>query len=214
MGVGGGVGIAGASDGARRQLETTAASLPELAATSEEGYVLTGTMGGMREVLSTPTQEKPGSIHDKGGVYLGPKGLADGAGGRATLRVEVPEFVPGGRHTSSLSIGTPPPAPGFSLSTGTPPLATPTPGTRPPPPTARAASMDASYGHGEAVVPVPTLAAAPLNALSRTLLAQQLPPLQTSPETTRIGTGNHSRSGPKGWRWWQQRVIGTTRRSW
>ena len=150
---------------------------------------MTGTMGGMREVLSTPTQKKPGSIHDKGGVYLGAKGLADGAGGRATLRVEVPEFVPGGKLTSSLSIGTLPPAPGFSLSTGTPPLATPTPGTRPLPPTARAASMDASYGHGEAVVPVPTLAAAPLNVLSRTLLAQQLPPLQTSPETTRIGTG-------------------------
>ena len=48
-----------ASDGARKQLETTAASLSELAATSEEGYVLTGTMGG-REVLSTPPPPPPG----------------------------------------------------------------------------------------------------------------------------------------------------------
>ena len=152
LGVGGGVGVAGASDGARRPLESIAAFLPELAATSKEGYVLTGTMGGMREV---------------------------------------PEFVPGGELTSSLSIGTPPPAPGFSLSTGTPPLAAPTPGTRPPLPTARAASMDASYGHGEAVVPVPTLAVAPLDALSRTLLAQQLPPL---PNFTRDHTDGDGES--------------------
>ena len=50
--------------------------------------MLTGTMGGMREVLSTPPppppQEKTGSIHDKGGIYLGAKGLAAGVGRRAT----------------------------------------------------------------------------------------------------------------------------------
>ena len=177
LGVGGGVGVAGASDGERRQLEVTAASIPELAATSEERYVMTDGMGGTGEVLSAPACDKPGNVHDKGGVTLGTKRLAAGTVGRATFRVEVLEFVPCGRHTSSLSTGTPPPASGFSLSSGTLPLATPTPVTRPPPPTAGATTMDASYGHGEAVVPVPTLAAAPLDALSRTLLAQQLPPL-------------------------------------
>ena len=49
---GGGVGVAGASEGARRQLETTAVSLPELAAASEERYELTDSMGGTSEVLS------------------------------------------------------------------------------------------------------------------------------------------------------------------
>ena len=47
-------------------------------------------------------------------VYLGAKGLAAGAGGRGTLRVEVPEFMPGGELTSSLSTETSPPAPRFS----------------------------------------------------------------------------------------------------
>ena len=94
-------------------------------------------------------------------------------GGRATLKVEVPEFVPGGGGlTSSLSIGTSPPAPAFSLSTGTPPLAAPIPGTQPLLPTATVTSMDASYWRGEVVLPVPCLAAAPLNALSRMVLAQ------------------------------------------
>ena len=195
LGVGGGVGVAGASDGERRQLEVTAASLPELAATSEERYVMTDGMGGTGEVLSAPPCDKPGNVHDKGGVTLGTKRLAAGAVGRATFRVEVPEFVPCGRHTSSLSTGTPPPAPGLSLSSL---LATPTLVTRPPPPTAGATTMDASYGHGEAVVPVPTLAAAPLDALSRTL-AQQLPPLPNF-------TGDHMDGDGESFQEWSERL--------
>ena len=37
--------------------------------------------------------------------------------------------------------------------------------------------MGVCYGHAEAVAPVTTLAVAPLDALSMTLLAQQLPPI-------------------------------------
>ena len=40
LGVGGGVGVAGASDGARRQLKTTAASLTELATTISVGLAV------------------------------------------------------------------------------------------------------------------------------------------------------------------------------
>ena len=54
LGRGGGVGVAGASDGARRQLKTAAAPLPELATTSKDGYVVTDNKGGMGEVLRIP----------------------------------------------------------------------------------------------------------------------------------------------------------------
>ena len=188
MGVGG-VGAGGGSDGAREREETETPlhprSVSETAiaggpaatcATSSERYVLAdnsfggpGVGGGpRREVLSAHKRDKPGSRGDKGGS----KSLAAGTRGSTPLDARAPQFAPLGRPISSPSRGTPPSTPPYRFSTGATPLATATFGTRP---RDAAYPMGVCYGHGEAVAPVTTLAAAPLDALSMTLLAQQLP---------------------------------------
>ena len=91
------------------------------------------------------------------------------------LNAKVPEFAPVREPIPSPpSLGVTPSNPP-PTSTGFSPLATAHPKSR------AGTPSDSHRGshreHGEGVVPVPTLPTAPLDALSMTLLAQQLPPI-------------------------------------
>ena len=69
-------------------------------------------------------------------------------------------------------------------------------------------------GRGEAMEPVPTLAAAPLGALSVALLAQQLPSLPNFNGENIDGTGRASVIGWNAWSWLRIHASGMTRPSW
>ena len=215
--VGGGLGVGGVGagrgpDGAKEQeereapLHSPSVTEPAIAggpaatrATSSERYVLAdNTCGGPdvgggpgKEVLNTHKRDKPVNRGDKGGS----KSLAAGTRGSTSLDARTPQFTPlGGAISSPSRTSSSTCTSSVRFSTGATPLAAATLGPRD-----TTYRTDIRHGHGDAVAPVPTLAAAPLDALSMTLLAQQLPPIPNF-------TGDHMDGDGETFEEWLERL--------
>ena len=147
----GGAGVGGVDEEEIRQQLEAAAPLER----HTERYV--PAQGG-GEALSQVLLHKSAAVapcrelspRHKRGVHWDPKESSVGGMGSGSLNLEAPELMPHTEHHPSQSSGV--------LPSTTPPVAASI--ARPPLTTSHTAS-----GHGEAVVPVPTLAAAPLDAL-------------------------------------------------